>query len=83
MAVSKYLNMFLSLPGSYLEAAATGKRVNEGVGCYLEVPCKHCLTSHGKTIDRIKKKIASFLYQNAAVVNKCLGKYLISKKYIC
>lgn len=28
MDTSKYLNMFLSLPGSYLEAEVSGKRVN-------------------------------------------------------
>ena len=31
-AVLKYVNMFLSLPGSYLEAEVTGKRFNRGGG---------------------------------------------------
>ena len=32
MAISKYVNTFLSIPGTYLEAEVTGKRVNRGGG---------------------------------------------------
>ena len=72
--VLKYVNIFLSLPGSYLEAKVTGKTVNREGGYKLEVPCKYCLTGQEKAIDWIKKKITSILYEHTTVVNKCLGK---------
>ena len=66
--------MFLSLPGSYLEAEVTDKRVNLGRAYGLGVPCKHCLTGQEKAIDWITKEITSILYEHTAAVNKCLGK---------
>ena len=70
----KYVKVFLSLPGSYLEAEVTDKRVNLGRAYGLGVPCKHCLTGQEKAIDWITKEITSILYEHTAAVNKCLGK---------
>ena len=64
--------MFLSLPGSYLEAEITGNGVNRGGRYGLEFPCKYCLTGQEKMTDLIKKKITSILYEHTAAVNKCL-----------
>ena len=55
MTVSKYINMFLSFPGSFLEAEATGKRVNRGGGYGLEFPCKYCFRGQEKAIGWITK----------------------------
>lgn len=40
--ISKFLNMFLTQPGSHLEAEVTGKRVSSGGGKSLEAPCNCC-----------------------------------------
>ena len=44
--------------------------------------CKYCLTGQEKTIDWIKKKISSILYEHTTVVNKRLEKNWINKKNI-
>ena len=41
LAISKCISLFLTLPGSFLETKVIGKRINQGGGYGLEVPCKY------------------------------------------
>ena len=43
LAISKCISLFLTLPGAFLETKVTGKRINQGGGYRLEVPCKYCI----------------------------------------
>ena len=41
LAISECISLFLTLPGSFLETKVIGKRINQGGGYGLEVPCKY------------------------------------------
>ena len=73
LRLSKFVHMFLSLPGSHLEAEVTGARVNRGGGYGLKVPCNYCLTGKEKAIKLVKKKINAITKDHRTVVKKCLG----------
>ena len=64
--------MFLSLPGSHLEAEVTGGRVNRGA-YGLDVTCNYCLTGQEKAIEWVKRKITAITKDHRTVAQTCLG----------
>ena len=84
LAISKYISLFLTLPGSFLETKVTGKRINRRGGYGLEVPCKYRISGQEKAVDWIKRKAITFLQEHSLAVNKCLGKkYNKEKRFMC
>ena len=84
LAISKCISLFLTLPGSFLEAKVTGKRINRGGGYGLDVPRKYRISGQEKAVDWIKRKVTTFLQEHSLGVNKCLGKkYKLEKNFIC
>ena len=74
ISLSKFVHMFLNLPGSHLEAELIGGRVNRGGGYGLEAPCNYCLTGQKKAIELVKKKITVITKDHRTVVQMCLGR---------
>ena len=42
--------MFLKLAGSQMEIEVSGKYVNRGAGCGLEIPCKYHVSGQEKAV---------------------------------
>ena len=76
LAISKCISLFFILSGSFLEIKVTGKRINQGVGYRLEVPCKYRISGQEKAVDWIKQKVTTFLEEHLLakpyiVINNC------------
>ena len=50
------------------------KRINQGGGYGLEVPCKYHISGQEKAVNWIKRKATTFQQEHSLAVNKCLGK---------
>ena len=74
LAISKFISLFSTLPGLFLETNVTGKRISRGGGYGLEVPCKYRISGQEKAVDLIKRKATTFLQEHSLVVNKFLRK---------
>ena len=70
---SKFISLFLTLPGSFLETKVTGKGIDRGGGYGLDVPCKYHISGQEETVDWIKRKAKKFIPEHLLAVNKCLG----------
>ena len=66
--------MFLKLPGSHIETEVTGKYVNRGVGCRLEVPCVYHVSGQEKAVTRLSRKINQITREHESIVNRCLDR---------
>ena len=49
--------MFLKLTGSHMGVEMTGKYVNRGAGCGLEIPCKYHVSGQEKVVSWVSKKV--------------------------
>ena len=74
LAISKFISLFSTLPGLFLETKGTGKRISRGGGYGLEVPCMYRISGQEKAVDLIKRKATTFLQEHSLVVNKFLRK---------
>ena len=52
----------------------TEKRISQGGGYALEVPCKYSISGQEKAVDWINRKVTTLLQEHSFAVNKCLGK---------
>ena len=55
ICLSKFENMFFSLPDSHLKVEMISKRVKRRREFDFEVPCNYCWTGQEKAIEWIKK----------------------------
>ena len=55
--LSKIMSMFLKLTGSHMRVEMTGKYVNRGAGCGLEMPCKYHVSGQEKVVSWVSKKV--------------------------
>ena len=63
LAISKGISLFLTRRGSFLETKVSGKRINQGGGYGLKVPCKYRISRQEKAVDWIKRKATTFCDQ--------------------
>ena len=66
MHILSVSQVFLTLPGSFLETKVTVKRINRGGGYGLKVPGKYHISGQEKAVDWIKRKATTFLQEHWA-----------------
>ena len=55
--LSKTLNKFLRLPGSYASCKVTGTRINSGIGVGWEIPTEKTLVEKETATEWLKKAL--------------------------
>ena len=70
--LSKIMSMFLKLTGPHMEVEMTGKYVNRGAGCGLEIPCKYHVSGQENVVSWASKKVNLIIKEHEYVVNRCL-----------
>ena len=69
--LSKTLNKFLRLPGSYASCKVTGTRINRGFGVGLEIPIEITFVGKESAAERLKKALHRINMMIEEKVLKC------------
>ena len=69
--LSKTLNKFLRLPGSYASRKVTGTRINSGIGVGLEIPTEITFVGKETAIEWLKKALHRINMMIEEKVLKC------------
>ena len=69
--LSKTLNKFLRLPGSYASCKVTGKRINRGIGVELEIPVEITFVGKETVTEWLKKALHRINMMIEEKVLKC------------
>ena len=64
--------MFLKLAGSQMEIEVSGKYVNRGAGCGLEILRKYHVSGQEKAVAWVSKKVNLIIKEHECAVNRCL-----------
>ena len=75
--LSKTLNKFLRLPGSYASCKVTGTRINRGIGVGWEIPIEITFVGKEKATEWLKKALRCI---NMIEVLKCKRRAIFKKK---
>ena len=76
--LSKTLNKFLCLPGSYASCKVTGTRINRGIGVGLEIPIEITFVGKEKATEWLKKALRCI--NMIEEVLKCKRRIIFFKK---
>ena len=70
--LSKFFYQFLSLSNYTISCEVTGKRVNRGGGCGLEIPVKYTFLGPNKAIEWIEERVTEIISEVVMKTEYCL-----------